>query len=261
MKFLGFVSALSIVAATQAFAADVTGSVDLDMTENASGNMIVTPGIDMAIEGGVGMGSIGLTVDNATDTVKLDSYSVGVKINPTTTLSFGDQGDLLGAFEGSTEVVGGTTLLDLDDSGESVALTMGALSAGLRFKDIGNDVTDVEAVQAVYGADIAGLGITAGVDYNIDSEEASTFATATASLGDVSATGTISYRDELAYEVDAAYNQFGVFVNGDENDALQNVGGGIYSSVAGTGMSFYAEAGYNVDTEVVTPAAGVSFNF
>ena len=262
IKTLGIVSALSIVAATQAFAADVTGSVDLDVTENAAGDFVATPGIEMGIEGGVGVGSIGIVVDNATDALKLDSYSVGVKIGTDTVLSFGDQGDLMDGFEGATEVVGGTTLTNLDDSGESLSATMGNMAVALRFTDIGTDVTDIDAVQATYGTTIGILSLNAGVDYNLDTEDATTFAAASAEVAPgLTAGGTMSYDDKFAYELNAGYDMFGAFLNGDEDDALQNVGGGIYKSVDGTGMSFYAEAGYNVDSEEITPAAGVSFNF
>lgn len=260
IKALGIVSALAIVSATQAFAADVTGSVELDITQNGADDFVATPSVEMGIEGGVGVGSIGLIVDSATDNVKLDSYSVGVKVGDAT-VAFGDQGDLMDGFEGATEAVGGQTLLNLDDSGESIQVHAGNLAAGIRFNDIGSDVSDLSALQVTYGTTIGGLGLAGGVDYNIDTEEATTFASASMAVSGIGVTGTMSYKDQFGYEIGASYNMFGAFLNGDENDALQNVGGGVYGSIEGTGMSYYAEAGYNIDSEEFTPAMGVAFKF
>jgi len=41
----------------------------------------------------------------------------------------------------------------------------------------------------------------------------------------------------------------------------QNIGAGYYGNLADGAVSYYAEAGYNLDSEAVTPAAGLSFNF
>ena len=258
---LGMVSALTIMSATSVYAADLSGEMSLDVTKNAAGDMIATPGIDLSIDGTAGFASIGLTVDSATDNVELDSYSFGATVG-NITASFGDQGDIFDNFEGGTEVVGGTTLLNLDDSGESIQVTYGGkLTAGLRFTDIGSDITDVSALQLGYGTELGAVSVAAGMDYNIDTEDTSLFTKASVDVNGVGVSGTVSYRDIVAYELGANYGKFGAFVNGDENDMAQNIGGGIYGDITNTPVSYYIETGYNIDSEEITPALGLAFNF
>jgi hypothetical protein len=82
-------------------------------------------------------------------------------------------------------------------------------------------------------------------------------------VGAVGVAGTLTYVDStsaVGYEVSAGYGDIQGFVNGDKDDGLQNIGGGVYKDMS-NGLGFYAEAGYNIDAEEITPAAGVSFNF
>ena len=260
IQVLGAAAALAIITGTQVFAADAKGEITLDFTTNASDNIVMTPTVDMSLEGDVAVGSIGLTVDNATDGVKLDTYSVGVKLGTDATVSFGDQGDLMDGFEGATEAVGGSTLVNLDDEGESIKVEAGKLAVAARFTDLGSDVTDLSSLQATYATALNNLSIAGGVDYNLDTKDATTFASAGVDMGTFGVGGTMTYQDAFGYELNASYGAMGAFLNGDENDALQNIGGGLYGEIAG-GMSYYGEVGYNVDSEEFTPAAGVAFKF
>ncbi len=237
----------------------IVGSVGVDVKENAAGNFAATPDIDLGIVAPFGVANIELTAKD--DTIVVDGYSVGGSVSGVG-VSFGDQGDLLGNFGGVTEVVGGTTLANPSDAHESLHIEMSGISAGIGLTDISNDLTDVENVQVTYSTGLAGLALSTGVDYNLNSEDLTILSSADFMLMEEYAAGaTVTYADDFAYE--ANVSAFGVtgFVNGDANDMAQNIGAGIYRDLANGNVSYYAEAGYNLDKESMTPAAGVSFNF
>jgi hypothetical protein len=237
----------------------VFGSVGIDVTENAAGDMIGTPDIDLGIVAPFGIASIDLTTKD--DDVVLDGYSLGGNVSGVA-VSFGDQGDLLDTFGGVTEVVGGTTLANPADAHETLRFGLGGISAGVGLTDIGQDLTDVENVQVTYATGLAGIALSTGVDYNLDAEDLTVLTTADFIIMEEYAAGaTVTYADDFAYEVNVGV--FGVtgFMNGDADDMTQNIGAGYYGDLAGGTVSYYAEAGYNLDNEAVTPAAGLSFNF
>jgi hypothetical protein len=106
-----------------------------------------------------------------------------------------------------------------------------------------------------------GVAVVSGIDYNFNTEDLTLLTNAKTVVSGVPVGLTATYADAFAYELDAT--AFGVtgFVNGDEDDLVQNIGAGYYGNLAGSGFDFYAEAGYNLDSEEVTPAAGISFSF
>jgi len=73
------------------------------------------------------------------------------------------------------------------------------------------------------------------------------------------ATHDESLTDKVAYESIISTKGLSLFVNGDEGDWSQNAGAGYISSYKS--VDWYVEAGYNMDSKDVTPAAGVSVNF
>ena len=248
------------LAATGATAADLTGKVSLDMVKDANDKFVATPEIELGIDGEMGVGSIGLIVDNADDTVKLDTYSLGVKVGEAT-VSFGDQGDLMEAFEGSTEAVGGQTLTDLDDDGESIMVQTGNLGVMVGFADIGADVSDIKNVQVGAGAELGPVALAGAVNWDKASEDITVGLNAQMNYNAINLGGTVTYTEAVTgFELSAGYGNFGAFLNGDENDMAQNIGGGYYGDT-GAGLTYYGEVGYNIDTEEVTPAVGVKFNF
>jgi hypothetical protein len=252
--------ALAACTADEAAAAELTGEVSLDVTQNAADKIVATPEIELGIEGEMGVGSIGLIVDNADDTVKLDSYSLGVKVGEAV-VSFGDQGDLMEAFEGSTEAVGGQTLTDLNDEGESIKIQTGNVGVMVGLEDIGTDVTDIKNIQVGANAEMGAVALAAAVNWDQASEDITVGVNAQMDYQAVNLSGTVTYTEAVTgYELSAGYGDFAAFINGDDTDMTQNIGGGLYKSMA-NGMSFYAEAGYNLDAEEITPAAGVSFKF
>lgn len=257
---LATASILAMTIATAA-TADMTGEVSLDFTKNAADDIVVSKGIDLGVSAGeLATASVGLTLDGST--LVLDTYAIGTTISGVG-LSFGDQGDLLDGFEGKTEVVGGQTLANLNDEGESLQISARGVGVMLGFADIESDVTDLKNVQVAAGTEIGQLGLGAGVDYNLDTEETTLAASAGTTIQTINLGGTMTYGTDtevMGYELSAGVKDFSLFMNGDKNDMAQNIGAGYYSSLTG-GMNFYAEAGFNLDTEEMTPAAGISFSF
>ena len=259
MKKVLFATTAITLAATSAFAADMKGEIALDMVKDANDKFVATPSIEMGVDGEVGVGSIGLIVDG-NDNIKLDTYSLGVKVGEAT-VSFGDQGDLMEAFEGSTEAVGGQTLTDLDDDGESIMVQTGNIGVMVGFDDIGTDVSDIKNVQVGAGAQIGVVAVAGAVNWDQASEDITVGLNAQMNYNAINLGGTVTYTEAVTgFELSAGYGNFGAFLNGDENDMAQNIGGGYYGDT-GAGLTYYGEVGYNIDTEELTPAAGVKFNF
>lgn len=248
---------LGLASAVQA--ADVTADLGVDLTQNAADDIVATTSIDVALTGRMGFGTVGLAVEN--DNLKLDTYSIGTSVAGVA-VSFGDQGDLLGSFGGKTEAVGGSTLANPDDDGESLMVNAYGFNAMVGLTDISQDVTDVENVQGAYAFASNGIQVLGGVDYNLDSEEITLLSSAGYALSGFGLGVTTSYQVEaeaLGFEADVTAYGITAFLNGDKDDMLQNVGAGYYGEV--NGMGLYAEGAYNIDTEEFTPAAGLSFNF
>lgn len=236
----------------------VTGSVGIDFTENANNDIVGDSVVELGVTSGLGFASVELVEEDGS--VSLEKYSMGTTIRGVD-VSVGKQGDVLGSFGGLTETVGGTTLANPADDHETLQLgAMGAI-ASIGFTDISTDVTDIENVQIAYGMTVNNFSVINGVDYNFDTEDFTLLTNISTGVSGLPVGVTATYADQFAYEVDVV--AFGVtsFVNGDEDDMLQNVGAGYYGEVSGTGLSYYAEAAYNIDDKELTPAAGVSFNF
>ena len=251
-------STVSYIALTgAAMAADINGEVSVDVTKNSAGDYVATPEIDLAIIGSTSSVAVAFTEDNGNLT--LDGYSIATNIG-FTTVSFGDQGDVFEAFEGGLETVGGLTLADPDDERESITIARGGAALSIGLTDIATNVSDVENVQASYAFE--NLGVALGVDYNLDTDDYVIGSMADRTYGQfgVGAITTYSSATEtFGYELSASLGGVKGFVDGDDSDAIQNVGAG-YTGTYQT-MSYYAEAAYNIDDEVLTPAIGVAFAF
>jgi hypothetical protein len=71
---------------------------------------------------------------------------------------------------------------------------------------------------------------------------------------------TYSSADEqVAYEIDGAMMGVTAYLNGDDTDALQNVGASYGRTVAGLDLG--TELNYNLDSEEFTPSVTVGFAF
>ena len=142
MKKLFTATAVATLYAGTVSAADVSALVELDFTQSADDKIVAAPSFELNLADEIGSGSITLVENNGN--FELDMWSVGTWVTPSIGIALGDQGDLFDRFEGTTEVVGGTTLADLDDDGESVAVVVGDAAVMVGLTDITTDVTDVD---------------------------------------------------------------------------------------------------------------------
>ena len=260
-----FMTVAAAMFATTAAAQEATvtspigGSVAFEISENAAGDFIGTTTLGTTIQAGeLAFGGFALeSVDGGA--LEIDSWNIGTNLS-FGTISLGDQGDL---FVGNDfEVVGGDTLADPAEF-ESVIVTAGDAAVMVAFTDLGTDVTEVESVQGSYTLTLGEAAVTAVGDYNFNSEEYVLGGKAGYSLNDdIALGGLVTYdsaTEAFGYEASAGYSIATVFVNGDDTDALQNVGAGVNTTVGG--LNVYAEGAYNIDAEDTTVGAGISFNF
>lgn len=237
----------------------LSGSINVEVTENAAGDYIATTtfGVGLEVEG-LAFGSASIESING-DSVELDSWHIGTYVGAAT-LSFGKQGDLM--VGNDFEIVGGTTIADIADDHESLKVEVGAAAVMIGFTDVTADVTDIENVQGAYTFAAGQIGLTAVGDYNLNSEDWTLGAKATAKAGDVVLGGLVTYAsgsEVFGYEASAGYNIVTAFVNGDDTDMLQNVGAGV--SYDFNNLNLYAEGSYNIDAEDTVVGAGVTFSF
>jgi hypothetical protein len=258
--FMATVAALFV--AGTANAAELGGSVGVEVSENTAGNYVAetTLGFGVSAETGVGLAFGGFTFESVDGgNLTVDEWQVGVAL-PSATLSFGDQGDI---FVGNDfEIVGGDTLANPASSHESLIVEVGAAAVLVGFTDITADLGDIENIQGSYTLAVAGVDLTAVGDYNLDAESFTVGAKANATVGDFAVGGIVTYADAteaFGYEASVGYSFVTAFVNGTDDDALQNVGAGVAYDF--NGLNLYAEGTYNVDTEANSVGAGVAFSF
>lgn len=270
MKKLLFTTATFALLSGYAYAAEVTGNIEIDFSENAEEKYVADTTLEFELQSDNGVGGISFELDGGN--VVVDKWSVGTSYKEFT-VSFGDQGDLLEGFEGSTEVVGGASLLDPEDDGESIMLGFAGAKVMVGLTDITTDVTDAKNVQATYGVSFGGgeagatvglpsVSILGGFDYNLDAEQTNVFGKLTSTVSDFTLNSTITYAEAteaIGFESDVSAYNFTGFVNGNDEDMVQNIGGGYYPKFNQLGL--FVEASYNLDSEEISPAAGVRFEF
>lgn len=237
----------------------ISGDVNVEITENAAGDYIATTTLGVGISAeGLAFGSATVeSVDGAT--FELDEWNIGTHVGAAT-LSFGKQGSLF--VENDFEIVGGDTLAFPADDHESLMVSMGDAAVMVGLTDVTTDVTEVENIQGSYTFNIQDSAITAVGDYNMDSEDWTLGGKAGLQFGEVALGGLVTYgsaNEVFAYEASAGYGIATAFVNGDQDDAFQNIGAGVNTTLGG--LNVYAEGAYNIDAEDTTVGMGVTFNF
>jgi hypothetical protein len=253
-KFLT-TTALVLVAGS-AMAADIGAEITVDIEENAAGNWGATTSFDLGLSAEFGAGRMDFVVDADGD-VALDEYSIGTSIAGAT-LSFGDQGN---AWISSED---GATLADPAMEESFMVSAQGATMA-FGWTDIGADVTDLANVQGKYGMSMMnGMAhVEAAGDYNFNTEEYVFGGRVDAFLSEsLSAGGAVTYgsSDEtIGFEVDATVAGITAYLNGDQDDMAQNVGGSYTYDL--NGVELGAGVNYNIDTEEMKPTAMIGFAF
>jgi len=260
-KLTALMIALGFAGVTQA--ATISGTVEVDITENSSNDYISTESIkfDIAGDSGVAFGSIKVKT-NASDQFILDEYSIGANITETASVSYGDQGDIF--IGGGLEAVGANTIANPSDAGESIIANIGALSLRGNFTDTDTDISDFDTIQAKWTTSVDKFSVGASVDHTISNDNNVFAGSVGFDLNESASLSTVVTHDEtlaneVAYESIVSIGSLSAYVDGDEGDWSKNVGAGYNSTWKDLG--YYVEANYNLDTEEVTPAAGVSVSF
>ena len=260
-KLTALMIALGFAGVTHA--ATISGTVEVDITENASNDYISTESIKFDVNGdsGVAFGYIKAKT-NSSDQFIMDEYQIGANITETASVSYGEQGDIF--IGGGLEAVGANTLANPSDAGESIIANIGALSVRGLFTDTDTDISDFSTIQAKFSTSVDKFSVGAAVNHTISNDN-NVFAGSVAfDVNESVNLSTVLTHDEtltneVAYETIVAMGPVSAYVDGDEGDWSKNVGAGYKSTWKDLG--YYVEANYNLDSEDVTPAAGVSISF
>jgi hypothetical protein len=243
-------------------AAELGGSVGVEITENTAGDYVAeaTLGFGATVDTDAGIAFGGFTFESVDGgNLTVDEWQLGVAL-PSVTLTFGKQGDI---FVGNDfEIVGGDTIAAPADDHESLIAEFGAGAVLIGFTDITTDISEIENIQGSYTLASGQIALTAVGDYNVDSEDFTVGAKVNAKAGQVVLGGIVTYAqatEVVAYEASIGYSFVTAFVNGDDTDAFQNIGAGVAYDF--NGLNVYAEGTYNVDAETNSVGAGVSFSF
>jgi hypothetical protein len=264
--FITTVAAMAI--STAAFAEDtvtktqtpvaapvLSGEVALDFAETAAGDMAGTMGIDLGVDM-QGLATVDLDFEIDEDgNGSLADWTVGTTV--------GEVGVAFGTDNGVMPGAEGEQTLAAPAMTESLAVSYGGAAVSVGFTDWNTDITDISNVQGAYTMDVSGIDVTAAADYNMDSENTVLGAgIAGVDLGMAALGGAMTYDvDAELFGFEGVVTTGGVtaYLNGDDTDALQNIGGEYSMDV--NGATFTAGANYNLDTEDFAPTAGIAFAF
>ena len=254
---------VAVMAASSAMAEDtttmvnplMTGELSLNFAETADNNVGGTMALDLDINAAdVATVDLGLKATDG-NAVTLDTWTVGTSVAGVA-LSFGDDHNLMpetaanAAADGTLAVPAMTESLQVGVAGASVAVGLTDWTA---------DVSDISNIQGAYA--IGNIAVSG--DYNIDSENTVLGASvAGIDLGMVTAGSALTYdvdAQAFAFEGVLARNGLSAYLNGTDDNRLQNIGGEYEVDV--NGATFTAGANYDVDSADLTPTAGLAFNF
>ena len=267
--FITTVAAMAI--STAAFAEDtvtkvttpvapvLSGKVSLDFAETAGDKIGGTMGVELDINAG-SLATVDLDF-KATDgnSLTLDTWTVGTEVAGVG-VALGDDNNLMPETAANATADG---TLAKPAMTESVALSFGGASIAVGLTDYTTDITEVSNVQGAYTMGVAGVDVTAAADYNMDSENTVLGAgVAGIDLGVASLGGAATYdMDAEVFGFEGVVTSGGItaYLNGDDTDALQNIGGEYEINAAG--VKWAAGANYNVDTEDFAPTASIGFAF
>jgi hypothetical protein len=146
---------------------------------------------------------------------------------------------------------------------ESLQLSFGGASVAVGLTDWTTDVSEVSNLQGAYTVDMDRFAITGALDYNRTTENTVWGGAVTGlDLGVATAGGALTYDNDaelFAYEGTVDVSGLTAYVNGDDTNRLQHVGGEYTLQYAGAELS--AGVDYDTDAETWSPMAGISFNF
>ena len=233
----------------------LSGEVELKFTQDANDDWGGAMGLDLGIDA-AGLANVDLDF-SATDSnaVKLDNWTVGTTVN-SIGIAIGDDNGVMPDAEGNHTLAAPAMT-------ESVKVTAGAANVAVGFTDWSSDITDLSNIQGSYDIDAGVAKITAGLDYNLDSENTVLGAgVGGLGVGEAALGGAMTYdmdAEKFAFEGTADFMGLTAYMNGDQDDALQNIGGD-YTYMLG-GAELNGGVNYNMDSEEFTPTVSVGFSF
>jgi hypothetical protein len=233
----------------------LSGEVELKFTQDANDDWGGAMGLDLGIDA-AGLANVDLDF-SATDgnAVTLDNWTVGTTVN-SIGIAIGDDNGVMPDAEGNHTLAAPAMT-------ESVKVTAGAANVAVGFTDWSSDITDLSNIQGSYDIDAGVAQITAGLDYNLDSENTVLGAgVGGLGVGEAALGGAMTYdmdAEKFAFEGTADFMGLTAYMNGDQDDALQNVGGD-YTYMLG-GAELNGGVNYNMDSEEFTPQVTVGFSF
>ena len=237
----------------------VTGSIEVEVAENSAGDYAATTTFEAGLMApGLAFGEIGVESVDGT-TFEVNKWYLGTMIGTNSYVSFGDH-------DGGVFVESYSDYSTISDPviNEALILGVGDAAVAVGFTDITTDIADVSNIQGAYNMDLGLMASTVSADYNFDSDEyALGLRSEGLKIGGLDLGSTVSYQSlnkVFAYELDATViSSLTVYVNGDNDDALRNVGAGYERDIGG--LLFNADINYDIDAKDFTPTAGVTFMF
>lgn len=239
---------------TSVYAGSVGGEVELSFVENNSGNYVGAMALDLDVKNAAGVVALGFTASPDSD-LTLDTWTVGTTLGFATIAIGNDNGVFVGA-EGEQTIASPAMT-------ESIQITVDSAEVAVGFTDWNSDLTDISNIQGAYtvASDLADIKLAA--DYNFNTEntvvgaEVSDVELSIATLG-----AAITYdmnAEHFAYEWLATVAGLTAYVNGDQEDVLQNVGGEYIYNLGAVKLT--SGVAYNFDSEDFNPTAAVTFSF
>jgi len=231
----------------------VSGNVSLEFDETLNDNIGASTHAELKIETGLAYGRVDMQITGQDDFV-LDEWEVGALFN-STTVSFGDQGDVWVGPDEATNIA-------IPGMDESLRVSVAGFDAALGFDDFANDIADLNNIQAAYTySPIYGSFVKGAVDYNLDTDDAIFGAEVAHTIGITELGVAATYANsDIAYRAHSGMYDVTAYFGGDENDLLQDVGL-EYEREVSNGVSLSADVNYNIDTQELTPSAGIKVMF
>jgi hypothetical protein len=262
---LAIIAAGLVATSTSAFAESTSvapaagiligGEVSLDFSEQTSGDWGGKMGVDVDVDSAAGGVALDFSATDGGD-LTLDNWTVGTSVSGVA-LAFGDDNGLMPGAEGEQTLAAPAMT-------ESLQLSVGAASVAVGFTDWTSDITDISNVQGAYTLGTAVSDVTISGDMNLGTDNIVLGAEiAGVDLGAASIGGAVTYdmdAELFGFETVAKTGNIVSYLNGDQDDLLQNIGA-EYTYNVSSSVDLTAGTNYNLDSEDLTPTVGLSFNF
>lgn len=254
-------SVAAVLMSTTAYAQDtattspVSGEVSIKIAETTANKWGGTMGLELGVDT-AGVADVDLNfVGKDESALELDTWKVGTTVGALG-VAIGDDNGVMPGAEGEQTLAAPAMT-------ESLLVTTGASSVALGWTDWTADVTDISNIQGAYALDMVGVGLTVAADYNTDSKNTVLAgAIEGVDLGVASVGGSATYdtdAEKFAFEGIAKISSLTAYLNGDEDDATQNIGGEYVYNFGGAELT--TGANYDMNAEELAPTATLSFAF